>query len=550
MDDDFSAWAADAERPLLRSTYLLTGDLHRSEDLVQEAMVKVALRWGRLRDGHPTAYARRVIARDHVSLWRRRGREVPVADPRADSTAAAVSSDPETVLVVRRALDRLTPAQRAVVVLRHFDDLTERETADALGVSIGTVKSQNAVALARLRTGAPELLDLVEPAGLGAAAAAEARRRRTQRRVVGATVAIVVAVVLAGLMAIRPGGGDDEPAPVAPTSEAPTEPSADEPRVFPEWDPFTIADAPVRASVLPARIEPPAEAASILDEPVDRVVLAWPEKGRDLRLLDDRGRWRTVPGTADAVAGTLRGVAPVALTDDGREVAVSTNDGLRIVSVTTGDDRLLPWPEEVAGPWDDAPDLLWLPGDEELAVLHWADTWVMDLAGGIRRPPWGREYGMGLGVDRDGGVVEQPEAYGSITTWRGDTEVRTFASRYWLDTVAGGHGRIAMVGWGSDLPDHMIGPMVLDGGTGDLVGAVGVRDPSSAYSRGSLVMMGLLDADTVLLKVAPRRPRPGDGPETWYLAAWNARTGDFERLATGPEEMGGVRVALGVLAAP
>jgi RNA polymerase sigma factor (sigma-70 family) len=71
-----------------------------------------------------------------------------------------VSSDPVTALVVRRALMRLTPAQRAVLVLRHFDDLSERETAEALGVSVGTVKSQNAAALARLRTGAPELLDL------------------------------------------------------------------------------------------------------------------------------------------------------------------------------------------------------------------------------------------------------------------------------------------------------------------------------------------------------------------------------------------------------
>ena len=69
--------------------------------------------------------------------------------------------DPDATLIVRRALSRLTAAQRAVVVLRHFDDLSERETADTLGVSIGTVKSQNAAALARLRTGAPELLDLI-----------------------------------------------------------------------------------------------------------------------------------------------------------------------------------------------------------------------------------------------------------------------------------------------------------------------------------------------------------------------------------------------------
>ena len=74
---------------------------------------------------------------------------------------AAVSSDPDTALVVRRALGRLTPEQRAVVVLRHFDDLGVDEAAAVLGVSVGTVKSQNAAALARLRDGAPELLDLI-----------------------------------------------------------------------------------------------------------------------------------------------------------------------------------------------------------------------------------------------------------------------------------------------------------------------------------------------------------------------------------------------------
>lgn len=158
MDEpELTEWMAGVERQLLRSAYLLTGDLHRAEDLVQEALVKVALRWRRLRTGNPTAYARTIIARDNISVWRRR-RETPFANVTADST---VSTDPETEIVVRHALARLTPAQRAVLVLRHFDDLSERETAEILGVSIGTVKSQNAAALARLRTGAPELLDLI-----------------------------------------------------------------------------------------------------------------------------------------------------------------------------------------------------------------------------------------------------------------------------------------------------------------------------------------------------------------------------------------------------
>jgi RNA polymerase sigma-70 factor (sigma-E family) len=152
----FTEWAAGRQRQLLRSAYLLTGDLHRAEDLVQEALTKVALRWSRLADGNPTAYALRIISRDNISWWHRR-RDVPT-DSFHDGGA---SDEPEIALVVRRALARLTRAQRAVLVLRHFDDLTERETADVLGVSIGTVKSQNSAALARLRTGAPELLTLI-----------------------------------------------------------------------------------------------------------------------------------------------------------------------------------------------------------------------------------------------------------------------------------------------------------------------------------------------------------------------------------------------------
>lgn len=157
MDDEgFAEWAAGCERRLLRAAYLLTGDLHRAQDLVQEALVKVAMRWPKLREGHPTAYARTILVHDHATWWRRR-REIVVEA--VDD--AAVSSDPDLALVVQRALGRLTPAQRAVVVLRHFEDLSERETAATLGVSIGTVKSQNAAALARLRSRAPELLDLI-----------------------------------------------------------------------------------------------------------------------------------------------------------------------------------------------------------------------------------------------------------------------------------------------------------------------------------------------------------------------------------------------------
>lgn len=160
MDESgFTEWAAGAQRPLMRAAVLLTGDLQHAEDLVQEALVKVAMRWDRLALENPTGYARTIIVRDHISRWRRRRhREVSLT---GDPVLTSVSSDPETAMVVRRALDRLTPKQRAVLVLRHFEDLSVEQVALILRVGVGTVKSQNAAALARLRDGAPELLDLI-----------------------------------------------------------------------------------------------------------------------------------------------------------------------------------------------------------------------------------------------------------------------------------------------------------------------------------------------------------------------------------------------------
>jgi RNA polymerase sigma-70 factor (sigma-E family) len=153
----FTEWAVGAQRRLLRIAYLLTGDPQSAEDLLQEALLKVALRWDKLASGNPTGYARTVIIRDNISRLRRR-REVPFA---ATADLTAVSSDPEAALVVRRALGRLTRKQRAVVVLRHFEDLPVEEVAKILRVGVGTVKSQNAAALTRLREAAPELRDLI-----------------------------------------------------------------------------------------------------------------------------------------------------------------------------------------------------------------------------------------------------------------------------------------------------------------------------------------------------------------------------------------------------
>lgn len=153
----FTAWVGLRRDVLLRTAYLLTGDRQRAEDLLQDALVKVARRWGRLRDGNPDGYVRQVLYHSHVSWWRSH-REVPVPELYG---GVQVEDKTDNRIILRQALARLTSKQRAVIVLRFMDDATERETAEILGVSVGTVKSQTAAAVRRLRANAPELGELI-----------------------------------------------------------------------------------------------------------------------------------------------------------------------------------------------------------------------------------------------------------------------------------------------------------------------------------------------------------------------------------------------------
>jgi RNA polymerase sigma-70 factor (sigma-E family) len=155
--ESFETWARSRQQGLVRTAYLLTGDFHRAEDLVQEALVKAAVRWDTLAAGNPDAWVRTVVYRDQVSWWRRHRREV-LATPRDQ----AVPPTGETMLVLRDALLLLTARQRAVLVLRYVDDLSLNETAELLGLTVGSIKKHASVALARLRAVAPELEELLE----------------------------------------------------------------------------------------------------------------------------------------------------------------------------------------------------------------------------------------------------------------------------------------------------------------------------------------------------------------------------------------------------
>jgi RNA polymerase sigma-70 factor (sigma-E family) len=147
---EFAEFVASRQRALLRSAWLLTGDWATAEDLVQTALVRAWPHWRRLPDGEAAeAYVRRVMHNTFNSWWRRRWRgETPTADL---PDTASPENDPDVRTALVAALRRLPRRQRAVVVLRYFDDLTEARAADALGCSVGTVKSQTSKALATLR---------------------------------------------------------------------------------------------------------------------------------------------------------------------------------------------------------------------------------------------------------------------------------------------------------------------------------------------------------------------------------------------------------------
>ena len=158
-DDEagFDAFVHARGAALSRTAYLLTGDHHLAQDLVQAALLQAARHWGRIHTS-PEAYVRRAMYHQNISWWRRRR---ITETPLASYDGAAGAGDTDLRLTLDQALARLTAKQRTVLVLRFYEDLTEVETARALGISAGTVKSTTRQALGRLRTLAPELAELI-----------------------------------------------------------------------------------------------------------------------------------------------------------------------------------------------------------------------------------------------------------------------------------------------------------------------------------------------------------------------------------------------------
>ena len=154
-DDEFRAFVAARSAALLWFAHVLTGDPQLAEDVVQTALAKTALAWPRVkRKDNPEGYVRRAIVNTHLNRMRRRPwLERPVeAVPETADRGATFDGDVDEREAMWQALAQLPPRQRAVVVLRYYEDLSEAEIADVLHCSRGTVKSQASKGLHHLRT--------------------------------------------------------------------------------------------------------------------------------------------------------------------------------------------------------------------------------------------------------------------------------------------------------------------------------------------------------------------------------------------------------------
>ena len=153
--EEFRRYVAARSGALLRTATLLTGDRTLAEDLVQTALARTYLAWGRIRDREAVdAYTRRVLVTTYATWWRLKWRGETPHDQLPDPPGRDPYGQVDAGLALRAALARLPRRMRAVVVLRYWDDLSAAEVADLLGCSVGTVQSQAFRGLAKLRSDA------------------------------------------------------------------------------------------------------------------------------------------------------------------------------------------------------------------------------------------------------------------------------------------------------------------------------------------------------------------------------------------------------------
>jgi RNA polymerase sigma-70 factor (sigma-E family) len=167
VPSDFEAFAAARWSRLVRTAHLITGDHHEAEDLVQMTLAKVYPHWGRISGlDSPDAYLHRALVNNSLTRHRMRRARQLLMPWVPERPQAAETARVEQRSLLTQALAELPPRQRVVVVLRYWEDLSEQQVAEAIGCSVGNVKSQASRGLAKLRAH-PALAEYVRGGGAG-----------------------------------------------------------------------------------------------------------------------------------------------------------------------------------------------------------------------------------------------------------------------------------------------------------------------------------------------------------------------------------------------
>lgn len=270
VDADFAAWVGARERTLVRAAYLIRGDRHEAESLVVGVLASMAPRWDRLRSDDPDAEGRRLLYQDAIA---RHPHHRDLQDGGRDRIPDEwLGAGPDATL----ALHRLTPRQRAVLVLRALEDRSVRETADALGVGPGSVEAQTAAALHRVRQVVPWVDGLAAAGALLDAASghlpdvdladrawdsASVRGQRRRRSLVGTTAVVVLLGSAATFATTRGSAGDAVPdrtshVTSAPSTVPPSTALADDgTRLFLGPTSATIANLPITPVGVPGQVD-------------------------------------------------------------------------------------------------------------------------------------------------------------------------------------------------------------------------------------------------------------------------------------------------------
>ncbi|CAN5364025.1 hypothetical protein BH23ACT6_BH23ACT6_17110 [soil metagenome] len=216
-DEEFTAFVERTSPRLLTAAWMLTGDPGASQDVVHEALVRVYLRWPRLRGADPTAYARRVVVKLHTDRYRSRRPEVLTDGVLTDDVPLTPREHEARPVDLTKALRGLSAREREVVVVRHYLDQSERDTAEALGARVGAVQTTGSCGLAKLRAALDgdetpvvtdrDVIDLMDQAAMDpppmrlavteVLSKGQARRRIRRMRQVGMALAAVVIAAVA-----------------------------------------------------------------------------------------------------------------------------------------------------------------------------------------------------------------------------------------------------------------------------------------------------------------------------------------------------------------